>query len=36
VSVGALAAEAEGSTRKRAEGDAAQRLLDQLGSGTPS
>ena len=30
VSVGTLSAEAEGSTRKRAEGDAAQQLLNQL------
>jgi ribonuclease-3 len=34
VSVGSLSAQAEGSTRKRAEGDAAQRLLDQLGTHT--
>jgi ribonuclease-3 len=36
VSVGSLAARADGSTRKRAEGDAAQRLLDQLGTRTKS
>jgi ribonuclease-3 len=30
VSVGDFGAQAEGSTRKRAEGDAARRLLDQL------
>jgi ribonuclease-3 len=34
VSVGALAAEAEGSTRKRAEGDAARKLLDLIGTRT--
>lgn len=34
VSVGTLSAQAEGSTRKRAEGVAAQRLLDQLGTHT--
>jgi ribonuclease-3 len=34
VSVGAFSAEAVGSTRKRAEGDAAQQLLDQLGTHT--
>jgi len=34
VSVGTLSAQAEGSTRKRAEGDAARRLLDLL-SGFP-
>jgi ribonuclease III len=34
VSVGSLSAQAEGSTRKRAEGDAAQRLLDHLGTHT--
>jgi ribonuclease-3 len=32
VQVGSFAAEAEGSTRKGAEGEAARRLLDQLGS----
>lgn len=35
VSVGSLSAQAEGPTRKRAEGDAARRLLDQLGTHTP-
>jgi ribonuclease-3 len=35
VSVGSLIAQAEGSTRKRAEGDAARRLLDQLGTHAP-
>ncbi len=34
VSVGTQSAEAEGSTRKRAEGDAAQRLLDLLKGST--
>jgi ribonuclease-3 len=34
VSVGSLSAQAEGSTRKRAEGDAARRLLDHLGTHT--
>jgi ribonuclease III len=34
VSVGSHSARAEGSTRKRAEGDAAKGLLDQLGKGT--
>ena len=34
VSVGSLSAQAEGSTRKRAEGDAARRLLDRLGTHT--
>ena len=34
VTVGERSAEAEGSTRKKAEGDAARRLLDQLGGGT--
>jgi ribonuclease-3 len=34
VSVGTLSAEAEGPTRKRAEGDAARRLLEQLRSRT--
>jgi ribonuclease-3 len=34
VSVGSLSAEAEGSTRKRAEGDAARRLLDMLLTGS--
>jgi ribonuclease-3 len=34
VAVGSRTAQAEGTTRKRAEGDAAQRLLDQLGSHT--
>jgi len=34
VSVGSLSAQAEGSTRKRAEGDAAQQLLNQLGTRT--
>jgi len=36
VAVGALTAKAEGSTRKRAESEAAQRLLDQLGNRTES
>jgi ribonuclease III len=36
VSVGALSAQAEGPTRKRAEGDAARRLLDLLGNHTES
>ncbi|GLH73186.1 ribonuclease 3 [Geothrix limicola] len=36
VSVGSLSAQAEGPTRKRAEGEAAQRLLDQLGTHTES
>lgn len=34
VSVGSLSAQAEGPTRKGAEGDAARRLLDQLGTHT--
>jgi ribonuclease III len=34
VSVGPLSAQADGPTRKRAEGEAAQRLLDQLGTRT--
>ncbi|MDP1830857.1 MAG: ribonuclease III domain-containing protein [Geothrix sp.] len=34
VSVGTLSTEAEGSTRKRAEGDAARRLLDLLAGST--
>ena len=34
VSVGSFSARAEGSTRKRAEGDAARRLLDHLGTHT--
>jgi ribonuclease-3 len=32
VAVGSLSAQAEGSTRKRAEGDAARRLLERLGT----
>jgi len=36
VSVGSLSAQAEGSTRKRAEGEAARRLLDQLGTRAPT
>ncbi len=36
VSVGSLSARAEGSTRKRAEGEAARRLLDQLGTHAPT
>jgi ribonuclease-3 len=35
VSVGSLSAQAEGATRKRAEGDAAKLLLDRLGSPAP-